>query len=70
MGTAQRCAHRSSLSEPLEQAPISAALSRLISRTAAGNQRRVRQNLEFRFLGNCPPTPPLSQHFALNRSKC
>ena len=21
---------------------------------------------QFRFLGNCPPTPPLSQHFALN----
>ena len=20
---------------------------------------------QFRFLGNCPPTPPLSQHFAL-----
>ena len=20
----------------------------------------------YRFLGNCPPTPPLSQHFALN----
>lgn len=21
------------------------------------------------FLGNCPPTPPLSQHFALNEKK-
>ena len=21
---------------------------------------------EFRFLGNCPPTPPLSQHYALS----
>ena len=21
---------------------------------------------KFRFLGNCPPTPPLSQHFALS----
>ena len=21
---------------------------------------------QFRFLGNCPPTPPLSQYFALN----
>ena len=23
---------------------------------------------QFRFLGNCPPTPPLSQHFALNEN--
>ena len=24
----------------------------------------------YTFLGNCPPTPPISQHFALVRSKC
>ena len=23
----------------------------------------------FRFLGNCPPTPPLSQHFALSERR-
>ena len=23
----------------------------------------------FRFLGNCPPTPPLSHHFALSEKK-
>ena len=22
---------------------------------------------QFRFLGNCPPTPPLTQHFALSK---
>ena len=30
----------------------------------------VQKNLsgdQFRFLGNCPPTPPLSQHFALSQ---
>ena len=24
---------------------------------------------QFRFLGNCPPTPPLSQHFALREKQ-
>ena len=23
------------------------------------------ENWDYTFLGNCPPTPPLSQHFAL-----
>ena len=23
----------------------------------------------FAFLGNCPPTPPLSQHFALSKNQ-
>ena len=26
-------------------------------------------NDQFRFLGNCPPTPPLSQHFALSEKQ-
>ena len=26
-----------------------------------------KQSDQFRFLGNCPPTPPLSQHFGLSK---
>ena len=24
---------------------------------------------QFKFLGNCPPTPPLTQHFALSEKQ-
>ena len=27
------------------------------------------KSLEFRFLGNCPPTPPLSHHFTLSENQ-
>ena len=33
------------------------------------NPRKYQKLDQYRFLGNCPPTPPLSQHFALSE-KC
>ena len=33
------------------------------------SQETEEQKVQYRFLGDCPPNPPLSQHFALSEKE-
>ena len=61
----------SSLPPPPKKSPLPLPLRKVLDPADKFSPEQLQGWLnEFMFLGNCPPTPPLSQHFALVRSKC